>query len=93
MTKMKTKQKLPLFDEKSLYHIGIGDVLNNTRYAAGTVDRIKSGDRKPSINFIEKVTLNLRVKKTKYDEAGNDITNEFYTSKNLFGEEYADIVP
>ena len=93
MTKMKTKQKLPLFDEKSLYYIGIGDVLNNTRYSPETISRVESGDRKPSTNFIENVTLNLRVKNTKYDEDGIDITNEFYTSKNLFGEEYADIVP
>ena len=88
----KDKTLLPLFDEKSEYHVGMGDVLNYTRYSPETVKRVETGDRKPTTNFIEIVTLNLRVKTTKFDDAGKDITNEFYTSKNLFGEEYADIV-
>ena len=89
----KEKSRLPLFDQESEYYVGMGAVIEHTRYSPETVHRIQTGNREPTTNFIESVTLNLRYKSSVTDKYGNDLTNEFYTSKNLFGEEYADIVP
>ena len=88
----KGKTLLPLFDEESEYYVGMGAVIEHTRYSPETVHRIQTGNREPTTNFIESVTLNLRYKYNVIDDTRKDITNEFYTSKNLFGEEYADIV-